>query len=249
MRKIITVTGERATLERAGFTLIELLVVIAIIAILASMLLPSLARAKQSGQRMSCIDNLKQLGTANAMYAQDSSGFFPPRLYTNRWPQTLYQGYKNVAILLCPVDAIYNPQTAGDPNSNNVADNAKRTYMYNGFNDYFFDNLDSGSFATYMGGMWLQGLPESKIRFPSDTVILGEKKPTSSQYYMDFLETDGDMGNDITELNQVTHLTGSDYCFADNSARLLRANADIWPQNLWAVSAEARTEFAKQLSN
>ncbi len=240
-------SGRRAAPERAGFTLIELLVVIAIISILASMLLPTLGNAKQAGQRMSCLDNLKQVGFANTMYAQDNGGFFPPRLATNRWPQALYPYYKNVAVLVCPVDAINNPQSAGDPDTNNIADSAPRTYMMNGFNDFFYTNLDSGSFQSFMNGTWLQGFPESKVQFPSDMIILGEKLPTSSQYYMDLLEISGDLGNDITELNQATHTTGSDYCFADNSARLLRAKTDLWPVNLWAFTAAGRIGYAKQL--
>ena len=63
--------------KKKGFTLIELLVVIAIIAILAAMLLPALARAGEQARRANCISNLKQMGLAMHMYAQDYSELFP----------------------------------------------------------------------------------------------------------------------------------------------------------------------------
>jgi prepilin-type N-terminal cleavage/methylation domain-containing protein/prepilin-type processing-associated H-X9-DG protein len=89
---------------RCGFTLIELLVVIAIIAILASMLLPALSRAKARAHQIKCVNNLKQLTLSAKMYQTDFGKAIAYGSVDSIWMRTLIANYASVkAIRLCPV--------------------------------------------------------------------------------------------------------------------------------------------------
>lgn len=91
-------------MRRHGFTLIELLVVIAIIAILAAILFPVFARAREKARQSACTSNLKQLALGCLMYAQDYDERMPPRYYTGyNWLDYLVQPYiKNAQLGYCP---------------------------------------------------------------------------------------------------------------------------------------------------
>src|SRR5438034_10700036 len=113
--------------RRNGFTLIELLVVIAIIAILAAILFPVFAQARDKARSAACLSNLKQLGQGAMMYAQDYyEKWLPPFKYDTtasgtrtalRWWQDLVQPYvKNYTIVKCP-DANWSTTYLRGPSS------------------------------------------------------------------------------------------------------------------------------------
>ncbi len=245
----------RLASAESAFTLIELLVVIAIIAILAAMLLPVLARAKETGRRISCLNNLRQLGIAAKMYVDDNQGVYPPRSETDSWPDRLCDNYgRNLNILLCPTDIIVlpsDPATAGSSSSNNVPDASPRSYLINGWNDYFanrFGTTDWGTLEPQITS-YGSGIGERAIVHPSDTIVLGEKRHDAGDFYMDLLENGGNDFTGIAEQgrhdnsgttsnqgNGAGGSGGSNYVMADFSARFIKFPQSVDPLNLWAIS-------------
>lgn len=114
--------------KRSGFTLVELLVVIGIIAVLISILLPTLAKARQQAQTVKCLANLQQIGHAILLYGQEQKGYILPG-----WigpPNGNVRGVENYATLLCGLKYLPAPTAVdwpvGSPAEANVYDSVFR---------------------------------------------------------------------------------------------------------------------------
>jgi len=170
-----------------GFTLIELLVVIAIIAILAAILFPVFAQAREKARSATCLNNLKQIGTATTMYVQDYDESFPVwgwahewtglrpsgTLYTGKviWP-LLYMPYiKNTGVFLCPSDR--------NPNSNICTSLSPTSCSWSKpFQDSYGTNLRIHKCSDRTGGqsgcVGVAGLALAAIQAPADTYWIAD---------------------------------------------------------------------------
>lgn len=173
---------------RRAFTLIELLVVIAIIAILASILFPVFAQAREAARKTSCGSNIRQLGTAFQLYTQDYDEALPPASYVGargatqpdnfghfRWPWLVLPYVKNMELFRCPSDG----SRYGSPTDYRDPANPSYGYLWGLFPNYGYNwwylapDPTTSDPATASTGRSL-GLGLAAVAAPAETVLLAD---------------------------------------------------------------------------
>jgi len=214
------------TSERA-FTLIELIVVIGIILLLAALIFPAMRAANGTRDQTVALSNMRQIGAGFILYANDNSYNLPERITTSsgqdKWPALLSRYLSDVRVYASSYDLKnwivrgLTPAQAISNTSNNTS------FIMNGYNDlgtYSSANGDSSDSPVHIRMNAMQGT--------SNVILLGTpKNPTglnptqehNGEYYMDFEEAPNGNQNDVLDL--AAYNGGSNYLFADGSAKFI----------------------------
>jgi prepilin-type N-terminal cleavage/methylation domain-containing protein/prepilin-type processing-associated H-X9-DG protein len=216
---------------RRGFTLIELLVVIAIIAILAAILFPVFAKAREKARTASCLNNIKQLGLAMMQYSQDYDERFP-KCYTrvngvgseNRWfwrndtyPGQIFPYVKNKQVFVCPsgqpghYGASMTLMPSGDgatPSQGQIVKPAETIAFADA-------NAQGGDLNTGNGGSW-QGGSELRPLTAANITAVGPGTACNCR-----------------SLWAPRHNEMANVAFADGHAKIMRCDATLTPESMW----------------
>jgi prepilin-type N-terminal cleavage/methylation domain-containing protein/prepilin-type processing-associated H-X9-DG protein len=174
----------RADAMKSGFTLIELLVVIAIIAILAAILFPVFAKAREKARQTTCMNNMKQLGLGWTLYAEDWDGTYPGDRYDDARGHTTWKSsvasYVKVTNFRCPSNEHFDEWAEDD------LIQTGRSYCMNGASAY--DGLSSGDVKEAAG---IIAICECRYQYPdvypadetwSSFLYSSDSNPTPNSY-------------------------------------------------------------------
>jgi prepilin-type N-terminal cleavage/methylation domain-containing protein len=238
----------RVDAKRTGFTLIELLVVIAIIAILAAILFPVFAQAREKARQTTCLSNEKEIGLGVIMYVQDYDEHFPverePNTYNPpgpfgiTWRTTIQPYIKNTQLMYCPDDAS-NVQwsegyqdgiTYGCASDGSV--NEKGNHISYAYNGYLFDNS--------------QGVRLSTLQSPASEILTLETRleyPDLGLWTIPW-NLSGLPAGFPGEGPFISHSHMLDFGFSDGHVKAMKLMATISPTWMWDNNTTASANAA-----
>jgi len=235
--------------RRSGFTLIELLVVIAIIALLAAILFPVFARARENARRTSCQSNLKQIGIGITQYTQDYDEIFPPARRLTGLPSpddwvpwhALIQPYvKSTQLFACPSNSARNSNLNKTPSVVNNVPAIPRSYVCNGRGSNAAAIVGSTGPTSTTTPMRpdTQAAALADIGSPTQLVLVTEARNRADPETW-FSDNGTGSGN-----QQIFggHLQTVNFLFADGHVKSMKASQTIPPSgvNMWSTT-EATT--------
>jgi prepilin-type N-terminal cleavage/methylation domain-containing protein len=257
--------------KRQGFTLIELLVVIAIIAILAAILFPVFAQAREKARATACLNNMKQLGIALEVYLSDWDGAYPMNRFptgstpppggtnnhgsTYTWRRALDSTVKSLSAWQCPSND-YKWSTTGSVNGSPGDDSNGPNFTiadqrYNG-------RRISGSYA-YNGAYFHEAMPageptqrpreQAEIKDPAGLIIIMESRAGHPDLGNWCIVDNTCAGDDVAQLGLSpfqSHQNRHNWIFADTHAKALKMGQTITPKQMWSEFSTAAEEQAFQ---
>jgi prepilin-type N-terminal cleavage/methylation domain-containing protein/prepilin-type processing-associated H-X9-DG protein len=224
---------------RKGFTLIELLVVIAIIAILAAILFPVFAQAREAARKTSCLSNTKQIGSAYMMYVQDYDEHFPPHVTERTAPagtpdtpedrapfsyKTKLAPYaKSDRIFKCPSAAAWPAPAPGKWFTTDYGNNHNEAYLPGANQQAWYQANPDFGFNDYT--------PLSTIAQPARFILVGDAARASGvpsrggMYPQPWAFDDSSLPDDKQQARPVArHQGGVNFAYADGHSKWMRLN-------------------------